>query len=171
VRSRSGGLAPLALLAALASLLAAAPPAVAHGGEEAAVAEVPARTLVQQALALQTQQDNAAEALEKLEAALASEHQEDVDLGAVREAIEALEKDDHELAVEHMNAALGAEPEPAAAHEEEKAAAEEGVPEEALEHSPEFEPGRGAEEWIAFGVGVGALLAGLGILALRRTAG
>jgi len=160
VRSRPGGLAPLALLAALASLLAAAPPALGHGEEEAAAAEVPARTLVQQALALQTQQDDAAEALEKLEAALASEHQEDVDLRAVREAIEALQKDDHELAVEHMNAALGAEPKPAP----------EEVPEEALEHSPEFEPGRGAEEWIALGVGIAALLAGLGILALRRTA-
>lgn len=172
----------LALLVALA-MLVAAPSALAHGEEEEAAAETPARTLVQQALALLTQQENEAEAQEKLELALETEHQEDVDIGAVREALAALEKDDHELAEEHMNAALGAEDAAAeeapagaqaeeqggAAHEEEGAAVEE-VPEESLEHAPAFEPDRGSEEWIALVVGIAFVIAALGLLSLRRAA-
>lgn len=167
-----------AALGALAVTLAPAAPALAHGEEAEAAAEVPARTLVQQALALQTQQENEIEAQEKLELALESEHQEDVDIAAVREALEAYENDDHELAIEHMNVALGAAEEPEtvaeeptgeeeAAHEEDGAA--EQVPEEALEHTAEFTPDRGSEEWIALAVGIAALaLGGLGLLAARR---
>lgn len=176
----------LALLAALAMLVVAAPPALAHGEEEEAAADTPARTLVQQALALLTQQENEVEAQEKLELALETEHQENVDIPAVREALAALEKDDRQLAEEHMTAALTGEeaaaeeqpageepaPEEGAAHEEEEAAAEEEeVPEEALEHAPAFEPDRGSEEWIALAVGIGAIvLAALGLLATRRRA-
>ncbi|HZA89294.1 MAG TPA: hypothetical protein VE401_03600 [Solirubrobacterales bacterium] len=173
----------LALLAALAMLVVAAPSALAHGEEEEAAAETPARTLVQQALALLTQQENDAEAQEKLELALETEHQEDVDIPVVREALAALEKDDHELAEEHMTAALAAEAtaaaeeqpagkeaarEQGAAHEGEEVMVEEEAPEKALEHAPAFEPDRGAAEWIALGVGIGAILLALGLLAARR---
>lgn len=175
----------LGLLAALTVLLVAAPSALAHGEEEEAAAEIPARTLVQQGFALLTQQENEAEAQEKLELALKSEDQKDVDMAAVREALAALKQGDHELAEQHMNVALGAEKEPGAeegtgaaggqagdeggaAHEGEEAAVAEEVPEEALEHAPAFEPGRGSEEWIALAVGVALVIAALGVLSARR---
>lgn len=180
ITSRAGLLAGLGVLALLAL---PAPAAVAHGEEEEATAEIPARTLVQQALALLTQQDNAAEAQEKLEAALESEHQEDVQIASVREALEAIEKDDHETAIEHMNKALAPEEAAAeedaaeeemagggAAHEEEAEAGEEPEPAAgALEHAEEFEPARGTAEWIGLGVGVALIaLAGIGLTAARR---
>ncbi|HSJ18441.1 MAG TPA: hypothetical protein VK920_10135 [Solirubrobacterales bacterium] len=179
----SAPLVPLGLLAALSTLLLAAPSALAHGEEEEAAPEIPARTLVQQGFALLTQQENEAGAQEKLDLALKSEDQKDVDMAAVREALAALKQGDHELAEEHMKVALGgeekaaAEEEPAgkraeqgggAAHEREEAAVAEEVPEEALEHAPAFEPGRGSEEWIALAVGVALVIAALGVLSARR---
>lgn len=185
----SASLVPLGLLAALSVLLLAAPAALGHGEEEEAAGEIPARTLVQQGLALLTQQDNETEAQEKLELALESEDQKNVDMAAAREALAALKQGDHELAEQHMNVALGAEKEPAAeegtgaaggqavdeggaAHEEGGAAVEEEeVPEEALEHAPAFEPDRGPEEWIGLAAGAALLVAALGMLAVRRFAG
>jgi len=173
---RRGLAARCGLLAALGVLSVLALPAAGafgHGEEGEAAAEIPARTLVQQALALLTQQDNATEAQEKLEAALQSKDQEGVQIASVRDALEAIEKDEHEEAVGHMNEALA----PAEAAGEKQVAGEEGAgPEEttepapgALEHAEEFEPERGAAEWVGFGVGIALIgLAGVGLLARGR---
>jgi hypothetical protein len=58
--------------------------AAAHGGED--LAGRPARALVQQALGLLTQQDDAVEAAERREAATASGNREDADIDAVEKA-------------------------------------------------------------------------------------
>ena len=171
-------------LVVFAVLLAAPAAALAHGEEGEAAAEVPSRSLVQQALALLTQADDPAEATEKLEAALESKDHEGVDTAAVGEALDALEMNDHELAIEHVNAALGAAPEePAAgggpaeaedeaAHEEEMAAGEEPeVSEEALEHADEFEPDRGNAEWVALALGIALGAAALALLGAQGRAG
>jgi len=178
-----------AALAACVVLFAAPPAALAHGGEEEAAAEAPARTLVQQALALLTQADNPTEATEKLDAALQSEDREGVDIAAVREALAALENDDHELAVDHLNAALGAGEAPEAPVEgaapldeaaptgeeeehEEGAAPAEGVEpaKGAFEHAEELEPDQGTAEWVALVVGVVLAAGALALLASRRSA-
>jgi hypothetical protein len=170
-----------AALAASVVLFAAPPAALAHGGEEEAAAEAPARTLVQQALALLTQADNPTEATEKLEAALQSEDREGVDIAAVRKALAALENDDHELAVDHLNTALGAGEAPEAPAE--GAAPDEAAPtgekgehegaepaEGAFEHAEELEPDQGTAEWVALVVGVVLAAGALALLASRRGA-
>ena len=172
-----------AALAASVVLFAAPPAALAHGGEEEAAAEAPARTLVQQALALLTQADDPIEATEKLEAALQSEDREGVDIAAVREALAALENDDHELAVDHLNTALGAGGAPeapaegAAPPDEGAPTGEEGEHEEGVEpaerafqHAEELEPDQGTAEWVALVVGVVLAAGALALLASRRGA-
>lgn len=82
-----------------------------HGeeGEEAeleALAAQPARVLAQQALAMLEVSGDEVEAGERLEAAALSEDQQDVDVGLVDEAMEALEAGDHEQAVSLLDTAL-----------------------------------------------------------------
>lgn len=165
--------------AAVAASLLAAGPAFAHGDEGQALAEVPARTLVQQALGLLTQTEEPAEAMERLEAALDSQDTEGVDLASVRDALRALERGDHEEAIAHLNEALApaeepAQPtgEPAGGHEEGPAPAKQAPQpsEEALSHTEEFEPDRGTAEWVGVAVGVFLIAVALGLLATRRRA-
>jgi hypothetical protein len=75
---------------------------------------------------------------------------------------------EEKAAAEEEPAGKRAEQEGGAAHEGEEAAVAEEVPEEALEHAPAFEPGRGSEEWIALAVGVALVIAALGVLSARR---
>ena len=171
-RHRPVSLAIVAVAAA-ASLLLSAGPAGAHGEEEEALAQAPARTLVQQAIGLLEQAEEPAEAAERLEAALESEDGEGVALASVRDALAALERDDHEEAAEHLNEALApaeTPEEPAEEHEEEGAVSAEAPPSsaEALSHTEEFEPGRGTEEWVGFAVGIVAIVLALALLAARR---
>jgi hypothetical protein len=155
----------LTLLAATIALaLAPAASALAHGEEEEALAEMPARTLAQQALGLLTQADQPLEAHERLEAALESENQGRVLIPALRDAMRALDRGDHDEAVEHINEALAPAEDPA------EPAAE--VPDaEALAHTEEFEPESGTEEWIGLGLGGVLILVALGLLATRRRPG
>ena len=171
-----------ALLSALvlASLLAV-PPSVAlgHGEEGEAAAEVPARTLVQQALALLTQQDDVLEAQEKLEGALESKDKEEVQIASVREALQAVEKDDKKEAVAHMNEALapgesaeGGMPGEDPSVDDREAAETPEPAAGALEHAKEYEPERGTAEWVGFVIGVALIgLAGLGLFTTARSSG
>lgn len=168
----------LILVAATALLGVSAGSAFAHGEEADALADTPARTLVQQALGLLTQAGDPVEAAERLEAALKSKDADGVDLARVRDALASLDDGDDRVAVAALNEALapakggdgaGAPSAPsgeaggnggsAAGASEAPAASE-----EALSHSEEFEPSRGSAEWAAFAVGLGAILAGLALL-------
>jgi hypothetical protein len=158
--------------------------AAAHGGED--LAEQPARALVQQALGLLTQQDDAAEAAERLEAATASANTKDVDIDAAEKALKALEAGDTEAAIARMNEALvdpekrdpsgppaGEEPATAPSPDEDPDADEHGAGEAAegsLENQTEaVEPDRSTEGWAGFAIGVGLIGAGAGLLLRRRT--
>jgi hypothetical protein len=149
--------------AALALALIPAAGALAHGEEEEALAAMPARTLAQQALGLLTQADQPLEAHERLEAALESEDRRRVLIPALREAMQALDRGDHDEAVAHINEALAPAEDPAEPAEE---APDADV--EALAHAEEFEPERGTQEWIGIGVGGVLIVVALGLLATRR---
>jgi len=125
---------PLALLLALIAILAVQPPAVfGHGGEEeeepaaveapgggerplspereealelAELSEEPARVLAQQAIALLEIRGDEHEAEVRVEAALMSEDQADVDLASLERAHDALAAGDAEAAVEALDRAL-----------------------------------------------------------------
>lgn len=185
----------LATVLVLIGLLAAAPPAVAHGGdepeaapppatgeeprgegasgeqptaeeaEEAALAAQPARVLAQQALALLTVRNATAEALHRVEAALESKEREDVDVDKLRAAMTALEAGDSRAAADRINEALGGGPAPA---DEELS----GPSEEALHNAgEEFEPVNNGQE-IAGGIAaVVALAAGAALLIRHRRSG
>lgn len=169
---------------ALAVLALAPGSAFAHGGEEEALENTPARTLAQQALALLSQEGSAVEAHERVEAALESEDREGVDEAKLRETQRAFEAGDHELAARLLDEALAdkgsAEPseEPAGAHDEmtedgaQPSAGIEPQP-SSFEHAREFEPDRGTPEWVGFALGLLAIAvaaAGLTRARRRRTA-
>lgn len=165
--------------------LAAAPAAtLAHGGEDEALEKTPAPALVQQALALLSQEDGVGEAQERVEAALKSEDRAGVDLQALRRAKGALGREDQTAATRLLTAALEASEgdgdeaagDEGMAGEEDEEHAEEGQAADpadsavtALEHTPEFEPERGTAQWV--GVAAGAVLMLLGAGLLLRTRG
>ena len=152
----------------LLALLVPAPASWAHGDEEEAepaagsavtaeeaemadLVQQPARVLAQQALAMLEVTGDDLEAGERVEAALESDDQDDVDIAKLEESARALEAGDHEAAIPLLDAALSR---PLGA-ESGKALHEAGR---------DFEPGTGAQEVVA--IVVGAALLGLGVLAL-----
>ena len=144
----------LAVLAALAGALVApgAAPANGGGGEEMEELELqPARVLAQQAIAVLRVRGDQEEASMRVDAALESEDQDDVDLALLAQADEAVDSGDLDGAVLLLDRALSR-----------PLGAESGK--ELHESGREFTPAFGAQEVVAI-VG-GALLLGLGVLAL-----
>jgi len=128
--------------------------ALGHGDKEDAAAEMdelalqPARILAQQALAMLEIVGDEVEAGERLEAALESDNQDDVDVKALGQASVALERGDTEAAIalidESLSRPLGVD-QGAALHEAGR----------------EYRPARGAQEIVAIIVGGALLLFGL----------
>ena len=163
--------------------LATAPLALAHGGEEEALEKTPARALAQQALALLSQKNKAVEAHERIEAALKSKDREGVDLALLRRTQAAFERGDHPAATKLINDALTPKAEPRAEEGGEggKAMGDHGdegesvapgpeIAPEALDHAPEFDPGRSAADDIAALIGLGLIAAASGLLVRRAAA-
>lgn len=157
---------PVVVLAVLA-LVTGAPAALATGGDEemedAALKAQPARTLAQQALAVLDVldvRDDADDARMRIDAALESQDQEDVDAGLLREADEALDGGDTARAKDLLNRALGGGPLPV----ENDVSAPRGA---ALHNAGRaFEPNSTDQELVAALAGL--LLLGLGALLLLR---
>lgn len=153
--------------AAAVALVAIAPGfAFAHGGEEEALEQTPARALAQQALALLSQEESVVEAHERVEAALESEDREGVDEAKLRETQEAFEKGDHELAERLLDAALADQesaPDGNGGEQHDETAGDTMADGEAadiapqtasFEHVREFEPDRATAEWVAVALGL-----------------
>lgn len=150
------------VLVALA-LTAGVPTAWAHGDEDMpagveaeieVLAKQPARVLAQQAMAMIEVNGDSAGAAIRLDAALESEDQSDVDRVLLEQATETLDGGDVEGAVPVLDEALS-RPLGAASGE-------------ALhEAGREFRPGTGAQEVVA--IVLGALMLLLGLVALRRS--
>jgi hypothetical protein len=163
----------LAVVAVLALGALPAGSALAHGGEEEALENTPARALAQQALALLSQRDKVVEAHERIEAALKSKNRAGVDLALLRQTQRAFDRGDHAEARRLINRALMPKREPpeeemGGGHESEDPSAptqEDG--EAALEHQPSFEPERDTADWIGAALGAAVLLLA-GTLLLRR---
>jgi tetratricopeptide (TPR) repeat protein len=162
VRLRRVGLVPLLLAAVV--WLSTATPAFGHGDEEmpaseeaevAELAEQPARILAQQALALLAVRDDAEEAAIRLDAALESQDQDDIDADLLAEATETLDGGDPEGALPLLDEALSR-----------PLGSERG---EALhEAGRELSPGSCGEELAAIIAGVVFLLIGGAALARHR---
>lgn len=140
--------------------------ALADGGDEAmedaALKAQPARTLAQQALAVLDVKQDEEDAQMRIDAALETDDREDVDLGLLRQADEALDGGDRERAVELLNRALGGGPLPVEGGE---APAPSG---DALHNAGRaFEPNSTAQETVAAIAGAALLVAG-GLLLLRH---
>lgn len=151
----------------LAATLLLAPAAWATGGdqdmEDAALKAQPARTLAQQALAVLDVREDAEDARMRIDAALESEDQDDVDIALLREADDALDGGDVAEAKELLNRSLGGGPLPL----EEDAAAPRG---DALHNAGRaFEPNSTGQEVVAAIAGL-ALLALGAVLLLRHRA-
>lgn len=151
-----------AVIAVLGIVWILAPAAApGHGDKEGASAEMeelalqPARALAQQALAMLSIAGDPVEAGERLEAALESEDQEDVDMVTLDEASAALERGDAEAAIvlidQSLSRPLGVD-RGAALHEAGR----------------EYRPARGAQEVVAIVAGGALLVLGLVIVLLDR---
>ena len=141
-------------------LLSGAGGAWAHGDEELpaseeaeieVLAEQPARVLAQQALALLEVRDDADEAAVRLDAALESSDQRDIDAELLMEATETLDGGDPVAAAALLDQALSR---PLGA-EQGKALHESGR---------EFDPGTGTQEVLAIVIGIVLLVAGVLLL-------
>ena len=144
----------LAVLAALAAVLASPGAALANGGggEEMEALELqPARVLAQQAIAILRVRGDQEEASMRVDAALKSDDQGDVDLALLEQADEAVDSGDLDGAVLLLDQALSR-----------PLGAESGK--ELHESGREFTPPFGAQEVVA--LIAGAVLLGLGALAL-----
>ena len=157
------GLATVATLVATAAL--APTLLLAHGDEELPsseeaeiemLAEQPARILAQQALALLEVRSDTHEAAVRLDAALESSDQSDIDAELLAEATETLDGGDPASAAVLLDQALSR---PLGA-DQGKALHEAGR---------EFSPGSDAQEVVA--IVLGGLLLVLGLVALRRRPG
>ena len=156
--------ASLVLMAVVLLATAAAPPVLAHpekpeAGEEAeveALAQQPARVLAQQAHALLHIRGDAHEAGVRLDAALESRDQQQVDVPTLRRAAETLDGGDAARAQTLIDEALSRPL---------------GATSGKLFHGAgrEFRPATGPQEIVAIGAGAAALLLGvLGLLRARR---
>jgi phosphate/sulfate permease len=145
----------IAMLVILASLAVPAG-AFAHGdeesGEAAALAMQPARALAQQAIALVRVRGDTEEAAMRLDAAVESKDESDVDPALLERAMETLDDGDPDRAVNLLDEALSLP----LGSDSGKALHEAGR---------EFRPAVGAQEVVAIVVGAAALV--LGLLALR----
>lgn len=159
MRLRAAMLAVIALLAMPAA-------AVATGGdaemEDAALQAQPARTLAQQALAVLEVREDSEDARMRIDAALESEDQDDVDIGLVRQADEALDGGDAARAEDLLNRALGGGPLPV----DDEAPA---LSDDALHNAGRaFEPNSTGQEVVAAIAGVALLALGALLLARHR---
>lgn len=144
----------LALLAAVGAVLALPGAALANGGggEEMEALELqPARVLAQQAIAILRVSGAQEEASMRVDAALESEEQEDVDVALLEQADEAVDSGDLDGAVVLLDQALSR-----------PLGAESGK--ELHESGREFTPAFGAQEVVA--IVAGTLALGLGVLVL-----
>lgn len=144
-------------LAILAALLAFPQTALAHGGDEPAVALLsmqPARVLAQQALATLVVRNDATEAAVRLDAALKSKDKSDIDVARLRQATETLDAGRPKAAIPLLDEALSRP----LGSESGKALHEAGR---------EFSPGTGAQEIV--GIILGAILIAVGAAALWKT--
>lgn len=141
---------------ALAALALMVPQgAVADGGESEemeALEDQPARVLAQQAIAVLRVRGDQEEASMRVDAALESEDQEDVDVSLLAQADEAVDSGDVDGAISLLDRALS-----------EPLGAATGL--ELHESGREYEPGSGAQATV--GIVLGAALLLLGFLALR----
>jgi hypothetical protein len=150
------GIQTLACLAiAFAAMAVVAAPALAHGGDEMAVedlAQQPARTLAQQALAELQINGNTDEAAVRLDAAVSSSDQAGVDRALVDQAMEMVDSGNPAGAIPLLDSALSkplGSAQGAALHESGR----------------EFQPGTDTQEVVA--IVLGALLLLLGAVSLR----
>lgn len=150
---------PRRVVAAFAALLAstalAPAPALGDGGAQAMkdMAKQPARVLAQQAIAQLRLLGARREALERVDAAVRSRDQRDIDIALLRRADRALEAGGSERAVSLLDRALS-RPLGAASGKELHASGR------------EFRPARGGQELV--GIVLGALLLGAGALITLR---
>ncbi len=142
----------------LAALALVSPSALAHGGGEMDLGDLalqPARTLAQQALAEIQVRNDTEEAATRLDAALQSKDEADVDQPLLRRATETLDGGNPEAAVrlldEALSRPLGA-PSGKALHEAGR----------------EFRPGTGAQEIVGIAAGAALLFLGTALLLLDR---
>ena len=156
---RSGRAALLVLAGALALVALAPADARAHGGggmEAENLAEQPARTLAQQALSELRVRGDMEEAAARLDAAVESKDQSDVDSAQVNQAMETLDGGNMDQAISILDHALSqplGQASGAALHESGR----------------EFQPATGAQEIVAIALGAVALLiAGFLLLRGRR---
>ena len=154
---RRAGTAFLVLVASVAALMILPALVIAHGGNEMEtqnLAQQPARTLAQQALAeLRVRHDMEA-AASRLDAAVQSKDQGDVDTKLVNQAMETLDAGNEAQAVSTLDRALSqplGQASGAALHESGR----------------EFQPATGTQEIVAIVLGV-ALILLAGFLLLRR---
>jgi LPXTG-motif cell wall-anchored protein len=142
--------------AAIATMLAAPPLAFAHGGDEMEaenLAQQPARTLAQQAMSELRVREDTEEAAARLDAAVESDDQSDIDPVLLNHAMETLDAGDDNGAVNLLDQALSrplGEASGAALHESGR----------------EFQPATGAQEIVA--IVLGALLLLLAAFLLLR---
>jgi len=156
-------LAASLVLAGTLALVALTPAvATAHGGggmEAENLAEQPARTLSQQALAELRVRNDTEEAAARLDAAVESKDQRDVDSAQVNGAMEALDGGDADRAISMLDQALSrplGQESGAALHESGR----------------EFQPATGAQEIVGIVLGAVALvIAGFLLLRGRRPRG
>lgn len=168
-------------LLAVAALLTTPPSVLAHGGEEehmggrgemsgatkehehaAEMARQPARVLAQQALAVLEVKHDKIQARERLDAATKSRDKSDVGVAQLSQADAALDSGDQARAIELLNRALGAGPEPT----------------EAMGHGPSgaalhnagtsFQPANDTQEVVAGILGVALLVLGGTLLRADR---
>ena len=157
----------VALALAVTGLLA--PGALATGGDEdmedAALKAQPARTLAQQALAILDVRGDVEQAQMRIDAALESEDQDDVNVELLARADEELDGGDGATGAELLNRALGGGPLPLED-------AGDALSEAALHNAGRaFEPNSTAQESVAAIAGLALLaLSGLLLLRHRRTA-
>ena len=152
--SRAGRFRAHALAAALAAVLALPGTALANGGggEEMEALELQtARVLAQQAIAILRVRADQEEASMRVDAALESDDQDDVDLAFLEQADEAIDSGDLDGGVLLLDQALSR-----------PLGAESGK--ELHASGREFTPAFGAQEVVA--IVAGAALLGLGVLAL-----
>lgn len=145
--------------AVLTVLLAGAANVSAHGDESMeadSLSQQPARTLAQQAIAELRVRHDTEEAAMRLDAAVESKDQSDVDSAQLNQAMETLDAGNEDQAVSMLDHALSqplGEESGAALHESGR----------------EFQPGTGTQEVVAIALGAAALLlAGFLLLRGRR---
>jgi LPXTG-motif cell wall-anchored protein len=136
-------------------------PVLAHGGEEMevkALAQQPARTLAQQAIAELRVLGDKKEAAVRLDAALESKDKSDIDVSKLREGTEQLDSGHPQAAISLLDEALSLPL---------------GAKSGKVKHEAgrEFQPATGAQEVVGIVAGAALLLLGAFLLLARRRRG